>query len=88
MQLQQHTRLEIITYKEKGDYLEVQVALGGVLAPSMDIHKSAREEYRTEQAWTEYLKRCAESLIKCYGDARHPRHIHPRDLEASLAVAV
>lgn len=72
--------LEIIHCSDRGDYLDVQVALGGTLAPGMEIHKSAREAYPTERAWIEYLTRCAESLITLYGDARHPRHIHPDEL--------
>lgn len=89
MQRLQQSTLEIIRCSKEGEYYDVQVALNGVLAPSMEIHAEAREQYPTEQAWIEYLTRCAESLIAIYGDARHPRHLSIPDAEqAALAAPV
>lgn len=86
---QQRQTLEIIRCHKAGDYYDVQVALNGTLAPSMEIHAEAREQYPSEQAWIEYLTRCAESLIAIYGDARHPRHLSIPDAEQfALAAAV
>lgn len=68
-------KVEIIRLQKIGEYYDVQFAIGGVLAPSMEVHASAREQYRTEQAWLDYLTRSSETLLQMYGDARHPRSI-------------
>jgi hypothetical protein len=79
--------LEILKCVKRGDYYDVQVALNGTLAPSMEIHAEAREQYPTEQAWIDYLTRCARSLIDIYGDARYPRHLSVPDVEAHALAA-
>lgn len=80
-------QLEIVRCSKNGPYFDVQVALDGVLAPSMEIHAEAREQYPTETAWIDYLTRCAESLIAIYGDARHPRNLSIPDIEQMALAA-
>jgi hypothetical protein len=75
--------MEIVSCKERGEYLEIQCAIDNVLAVPMDVHKSAREQYPTEPAWIQYLTRCADSLIKVFGDARYPRRIDPEQFAAT-----
>jgi hypothetical protein len=77
--------IEIVQMRKEGEYFIVQLAIDGVLAPSMDVHASAREEYRTEQSWMEYLVRQSESLIEVYGDARNPRPVSPAFMAEDLA---
>lgn len=80
-------KIEIVLYRKEGEYFDVQLAVDGVLAPSMEVHASARECYeqneRGEREWLDYLTRSSVSLIDVYGDARHPRPIEMFD--SSLA---
>lgn len=78
-------QVEIVRYRKDGEYYDIQIALNGTLAPAMEVHASAREQYTTDALWFDYLERSAQSLIDIYGDARNPRPIELYD--PSLAQA-
>lgn len=66
------SKIEIIRLRKEGEYFDVQVAIDGVLSPSMEIHASSREQYREEKDFLDYIARSAQTMIDLYGDARHP----------------
>lgn len=78
-------KVEIIRLRKEGEYFDVQVAIDGVLAPSMEVHASAREKYREEASWLEYLCRSAQTMIDLYGDARYPNPAIAPEMELSMA---
>src|SRR6476661_5236037 len=55
-------KIEIIRLRKEGEYFDVQVAIDGVLSPSMEIHASAREQYREEADFISYLTRSAQTV--------------------------
>lgn len=69
----QQRRLEIIKHIDRGfGTIEVQVAVDGRLAIPMDIHRSVRDFYPTEDEWFNYLTQSGETMLDVYGDARYP----------------
>lgn len=75
--------LEILSYREAGEYITVQVAINSTPAASMDVHKSIRDACPDEDAWLNYLTGAADTMIQLYGDARDRRDYLP----AEMAVA-
>jgi hypothetical protein len=71
---QQH-HLEIIEHRDRGEYVEVRVAIDGHPTLPMDVHKSIRECYRTEDDWKDYLTMSGETMLDLYGDAREPMRV-------------
>lgn len=68
---QQH-HLEIIDYTDRGEYVEVRVAVDGTPSLPMDVHKSIRDMYPGEDQWLDYLAQSGETMLTLYGDAREP----------------
>lgn len=83
----QEKRLEIIHHTRRDEYIEVQCALDGVLAVSMDIHKSIGDSFTREDDWLDYLAHSAETMISLYGDARHPQRLELPAEELAMAFA-
>jgi len=74
--------LEIIYYRERGDeFIEIQVAVDGMLALPMDIHKSVRDVYSDEDSWLNYLTQSGETMLGLYGDARIPIRVEQEVIE-------
>ncbi len=69
--------VEIIRLTKRDEYYDVQLAINGVLAPSMEVHAAAREKYQDEKSWLQYLTASSETLISVYGDAREKRDLIP-----------
>jgi len=66
-------KYKVIEYKDLGNgQLQVQLEIGGRLAPQMDDHKASREEYRTEESYWTRVARGSETMLHLYGDPRHP----------------
>lgn len=65
-------RIEIVRLRREGEYYDAQLAVDGVLSPAMEVHASVREAYPREEDFLSYLARSAETMIRIYGDARHP----------------
>jgi len=71
----QKRKLEIIEYHDRGDVLEVKVAVDGQLALPMDIDKQVRDVYPGEDQWLDYLTQSGETMLTIYGDAREPMYV-------------
>ena len=66
-------KYELIEYRELGNgALQIQMAIGGKLAPQMDDHVASREEFSTEEAYWTRVARGSELMLHLYGDARNP----------------
>lgn len=66
-------RYELVEYKDLGNgNLQIQMAVGGRLAPQMDDHVASREEFRTEEQYWTRLARASELMLHLYGDPRAP----------------
>lgn len=68
--------VELVRYQDLTEgYVSMQFAIEGVLAPSIDDHKSSREKYKTEEEWLRHNAQFSETLIHLYGDARNPHTV-------------
>ena len=66
-------KYELVEYRELGNgALQIQMAIGGKLAPQMDDHVASREEFSTEEAYWTRVARGSELMLHLYGDARNP----------------
>ena len=66
-------KYELVEYKTLGNgNLQIQMAIGGKLAPQMDDHVASREEFRTEEAYWSRVARASELMLHLYGDSRNP----------------
>jgi hypothetical protein len=66
-------KFELVSYKVLGNgNCQIQMAIGGKLAPQMDDHVASREEFRTEEAYWSRVARASELMLHLYGDARNP----------------
>jgi hypothetical protein len=66
-------KFELVRYRALGNgACQIQMAVGGKLAPQMDDHVASREEYRTEEAYWTRVARASETMLHLYGDARNP----------------
>jgi arginyl-tRNA--protein-N-Asp/Glu arginylyltransferase len=66
-------KFELVRYRTLGNgACQIQMAVGGQLAPQMDDHAASREEYRTEEAYWTRVARASELMLHLYGDARNP----------------
>lgn len=66
-------KYELIEYRELGNgALQIQMAIGGKLAPQMDDHVASRDEFSTEEAYWTRVARGSELMLHLYGDARNP----------------
>lgn len=84
---QQHN-LEIIYLHSRGEYLEVQCAVDGTPAVSMDVHKSIRDSFLVEDDFLDYLAQSTATMISIYGDARHPQRLElPAEALADATIA-
>jgi hypothetical protein len=76
----------VIRLRIEGEYYDAQLAVDGVLAPAMEVHRSVREQYPKEADFMQYLARSAGTMIQLYGDARHPQHAAlPEELAMAAA---
>ena len=67
--------MELVTYTPLTDgHIRMQFAINGVLAPSIDDHRSAiDDQFRgDEDAWLTQRAIFSETLIHLFGDARNP----------------
>jgi len=78
-------QFEIIRFRKEGEYFDVQVAIDGVLSPSMEIHASCREQYPRDDEFEAYLLRSAQTMIDLYGDARYPNPAVTPEMEMAMA---
>jgi hypothetical protein len=66
-------KYRVVEYKDLGNgVLQIQMEVKGQLAPQMDDHKAAREEFRTEESYWTRVARGSETMLHLYGDARYP----------------
>jgi hypothetical protein len=66
-------KYELVEYRQLGNgALQIQMAIGGKLAPQMDDHVASREEFSTEEAYWTRVARGSELMLHLYGDARNP----------------
>jgi len=66
-------KFELVKYCALADgNLQIQMAVGGKLAPQMDDHVASREDYGTEEAYWTRLARASELMLHLYGDSRAP----------------
>lgn len=69
-------KLEIVRWKHRADeYLEIQIALDGVLCHPMDIHISdylrCGSGVEGEKKFFAFLRHQGQTLLEMYGDARY-----------------
>jgi hypothetical protein len=69
--------VEIITFGKEDpsnpEWVLVQLALDGRLAPEFSIHKADWRSYSSEESRMEMLTRQSVGLLDEFGDARHAR---------------
>lgn len=68
-----HSKVEILSIKENGEWVTVEMALDSQLVIPFDVHKSDWRSYREVKELEAMLARQAASLLATYGDARQPR---------------
>lgn len=66
-------KFELISYRNLGNGdVQIQMAIGGKLAPQMDDHIASREDFGTEEAYWTRVARASELMLHLYGDPRSP----------------
>lgn len=64
---------EVLSVREQGEWMSVEVAVDGNLAIPFDVHKSDWRNYPDEDSRRAMLERQALGLLDTYGDARCQR---------------
>lgn len=76
--------LELVTYKDHGKDVTVQLALHGLLAVPMTVQREVFWGYEEKQQH-EWLERCARTLLDIYGDARDGRVLSDHEVQRRAA---
>jgi hypothetical protein len=62
--------LELLALHDEGEWITAECAVNNTLAVPFSFHKTARQEFRNDAEFFDWLERKAQALIDQYGDAR------------------